>query len=121
MPMKLMLKMICYSVVLFAFFGCNQQPMNYVELMKHPAELKEEAANCQMNAGPHCAEVKRAAQDYYTLNNERQDNPEAFGLKILLAQQALAKTKAKGDQKEYESQLEQVNAMLAVVSATSPE
>jgi hypothetical protein len=128
---------------LFLLLGCKHQS-SYLYLIQHPETLQSELAKCRnTDSADTCKIAKRAAQDLVIFNNQRQDNPEKFGLKILQAQQTLAKTHdnltlAQNDllthandaavqkkvvslKDDYNNQLEQVNAMLAIVATTSPE
>lgn len=128
---------------LFLLLGCKHQS-TYLYLIQHPEALQTELSKCHENdSADTCKIVKRAAQDLVIFNNQRQDNPEKFGLKILQAQETLAKThqnlmlaqndllthandaaaqkKVASLKDDYNNQLEQVDAMLAIVATTSPE
>lgn len=111
-------RFLMLSVLLITLLGCKQNS-TYLYFFRHPDVLQAELANCLKNDSPECKTVKRAANDFVVLNNQRQDNPEQFGLKILLAQEALAKLH--NNQEAYKAQQEQIDAMLAVVATTSPE
>ena len=117
--MNSILKVILILTASSLFLGCQQKPQTYVDLIKNPELLQDKVAACHLNDTADCKMVLRAAQDYSVMNTERQENPELFGQKILQAQQELARViAAKGD---VDAQREHVNAMLAVVSSTSPE
>ena len=117
--MNSIFKVITLTMMLLAFSGCKQKSLTYLDLMRHPALIQDELANCQTHVPANCDLVKRAERDYSLMNSERVENPEQFGQKILQAQQELGKMQvAKAD---TTTQLEHVNAMLAIVSATSPD
>lgn len=95
---------ILLTVVLLS--GC-QQTLSYDYLMQHPAILQKEYVSCQVEASAQCDQVVHAAEDFRALVQQRGDNPELFGLRIMQAQQ-------RGDKKK-------VRVLYAVVKATSSE
>jgi hypothetical protein len=136
-------KMMVATVLCFFLTGCEEKPVSYLYLLKHPAVIQSKLTQCEISNEVDCPVVKRAAADYMTMNTQRQESPEEFGTKILLAQQGLVKARleleaaqndlsahpedAKLQKKlatlkdDYQMQFDKVNALLAIVSATSPE
>lgn len=109
---------IIFLVILLS--GCEQKPYSYVYLLQHPAILEKELSACQIMNTAGCDEVQRAARDYSNMMAELQEDPEAFGQKILQAQTELAK-KQKALPAEYAAQLEKVQAMLAIAALSGPD
>jgi septal ring factor EnvC (AmiA/AmiB activator) len=131
------IKTITLLALSFSAISCNAGPLSYVELMRKPEVLHQEFANCQGVETARCDLVRQAAQEYEVLNTERQNNPELFGQRILLAQEEAAKLNAQLRQAQKDQQANDQNmrkmqanyaalnqkiaVMLAIVSATSPE
>lgn len=86
--------------------GC-QKPLTYGELMQRPELLQKEYEDCRGQTSTQCDEVVRAAEDFRLLVQQREEDPEAFGYRIIQAEQ-------NGDEKK-------VRVLHAVVRATSPE
>lgn len=143
MRINQILKWLVLFFGVFLLLGCKPKSA-YLSLIQHPEELQSQLADCQgNNTSDVCKVIKRAAQDLVIFNNQRQDNPEKFGLRILQAQQTLVNThenlllaerelsahsddaalakKVSALKDDYNNQLEQVNAMLEIVATTSPE
>ncbi len=75
--------------------------------MQHPTMLQKEYEYCQGKNTKECDIVVQAAEDFRALVQQRSNDPEAFGLQIMKAQQS-------GDEKK-------VKLLHAVVRATSVE
>jgi len=113
--------------------GCDKPPLTYVYLMSHPKILINHFDRCKTleSADFDCDMVRQAASDFAELVKARMLHPEAFGKKILLAEQQLAESKVTVEQmkgqgtkeitakRAYQAQLEKVHTLLAVVSVTS--
>lgn len=120
---------VCCSV--FVLNGCHEKSADYDYLMTHPKKLEKEAIRCRamVTSDADCDVVKRAADDFVALVNERGNNPEGFGKQILMAQMKLASTQQellKADAKTKEAlandcQAQEANLakIMAVVSATT--
>lgn len=139
MRLSQLAKIISLSLLSFSVLGCQPKHSSYLYLLRHPDFLQEQMANCQTTQSSVCETVKKAADDYLAMNNQREENPEAFGLKILDAQRDLVDKKTALDavkqnlsdpaeqkklpvlQEAYDAELLTVNAMLAIVASTSPE
>lgn len=106
--------------------------LHYAYLMTHPQALEKAYQHCQQPLSQYCQAVMRAAADFQALMNERTENPEAFGEKILIAEIEQAKAEqavqAAGRVASLEKlkkilaeKKQQVNILLAVVAAMSAE
>lgn len=94
--------LVCISILMLS--SCQRQ-LSYDYFMQHPDELQKEYSLCQTQTMSWCDEVVRAAEDFQSLVQKRSENPEAFALEIMKAQQ-------QGDQQK-------VRILYAVVKATS--
>jgi hypothetical protein len=83
--MKIIFKM---SVVFlcFALSSC-QQTLSYDYLMQHPDVLEKEYEYCRNQTRTQCDEVVRAAEDFRSLIQKHNEDPESTGLQIMQAQQ----------------------------------
>jgi len=88
--------------------------------MQHPLVLKQMILRCDESDLPECTDVKRAAQDFSQLINERQEDPEKFGMKIMAAQQELANLKLqRATSQALTEQQQKINVLYAVVVLTT--
>jgi hypothetical protein len=94
--------------------GC-QQKMSYDYFMQHPHVLKKTLEACQYKTDSYCDEANRAAEDFTALVNERIQDPELFGTKIMRAQQALSTL----TKQAYDAQYEKIKILYAVIVETS--
>ncbi len=123
------LLIVCCAVLVLS--GCREQSADHDFLMTHPKLLEQEANRCQAMAtsDADCEVVRRAANDFANLVNERGANPEDFGKRVLAAQTKLSEThqallKANGSakdtlEKDYKEQQKTMAELMAVVSATT--
>lgn len=82
-------------------------------LMQHPAVLTEAISACEKQAAsPRCDVVSSVATEMHVLMEDHDQNPEAFGQRILHAQMQYAETGQGGDE---------LIALLAVVGMYGPE
>lgn len=116
----------------FFLLGCHKE-INYISLMQHPNELKTVLRECQLATYSYCDDANRAAKDFTLLINERAEDPELFGQKIMHAQQELAllsqnylqaqqgknKDKTKAVEQAYRAQKNKLKILYAVVLETS--
>lgn len=134
----------------FSLSGCEKKP-TYSYLMLHPNHLQELYSQCSedaVSASQPCDLIARAQADFAALVNQRQQDPERFGARIMqeqensvflrskfnLAQQTyhtagatqskaedLQKMHAELDKAEqdYQQSREEVKVLLAVIAATS--
>ena len=102
--MNQIIKMCVLFVSVFILSGCNEN-QNYDYLMEHPEQLEKAYAHCRTQPAPGCDEVVRAAEDFSSLIEQHNENPELVGLQIMRAQQ-------QGNQKK-------VHVLYAVLRATS--
>ncbi len=128
------LKIILMICLLLAVTGCQQKD-TYDYLMLHPKELKKEFVNCQTLQSAKCEMVMRAADDFSSLLEDENNDPEAVGQKIIQTQQQLdlllknyEQAKQSGDKdkiqladNEYQNQVKKLNILYAVVATRSPE
>jgi hypothetical protein len=125
--MQSILKLLTLSGVCLITSCHHAAPMDYAYLTSHPAALQDAVNQCKMTdfAGMDCATVRRAANDFSELMNEEEQNPVAFGKKILEAQTQLVdlqnKAQSPTTEQARQQQQEKIDAMLAVVSTHSPE
>lgn len=80
--------------------------LSYDYLMQHPLALKRALLRCGEEDTSACQEVRRAAEDFSELINERRQDPEKFGETILKAQQ-------------NSTDPEKIKIFYAVIAATS--
>lgn len=136
------MKHIIILAVVCLLAGCKES-MNYSYLMLHPNMLHQAYAACEEASfqGQDCDLVKKAGENFAALVDQRREDPELFGHKILLAQQTVSlmadhlsetqqqlsakpqdptlQEQVKTMQKTYEDQQLQVKVLLAVVRSTS--
>jgi hypothetical protein len=114
------------SVLLLS--ACQQKNIDYAYLMTHPKALRQQLDQCDNHPEPKCQMIHKAGVDFSVLINDRGVDPQGFGKKILAAQTKLSELEAayhadlaSGSQAKitYETQLQAVNVLLAVVAATS--
>ena len=104
---------------LLLFVSCSYTK-SYDYLMTHPLVLKKMMLQCDESDLPECTDVKRAAQDFSELVNERQDDPQQFGMKIMAAQQELANLRLQHATPQARTEQQQkINVLYAVVAVTS--
>ncbi len=121
--------------------ACGQlAPDDNLSLLQHPDVLQKKMAQCQSKETLDCKRIKAVAQEYLSLNVQRQSNPELFGKMILQGEEQLGVLKEKLGvlQREsvnsasvqaelakvtdaYRAQDDKVKKLLAIVAATSPE
>lgn len=149
------IKKIILIAISVGLMGCSQKT-TYSYLIEHPTELKNQFDACQSleqkspDQVTQCEEVTRAAAYVSAVINEQQQNPEAFGQKVLdieaanvklekaveEAQQNIAALKAKqasaselqsaqqalaSAESQLNTQRQQLKVMLAVIGLGSPE
>lgn len=107
------LKIFIVGLSSFLFSSCNLS-LTYDYLMQHPERLQKEISRCAISDDASCILVKEAAQDFIELVNERREDPEEFGLKILRAQQQFSKQASS-------EQFKKIQILYAVIRATSAE
>lgn len=136
--MQLIKSILKIAVVLSAglLIGCHKQH-SHQYLMQHPDVLGQEYARCHSGVEKdeaYCDMIKRAQDDFISLVDIQQANQEKFGQQIIeseqqlvVLQQALKKaqqdyshdsTQFKEARLQYETQLEKVRVLLAVIKAT---
>jgi len=92
--------------------------------MTHPKVLRQQIDQCDNHPQPRCLMIHKAGVDFSLLINDRGVDPQGFGKKILAAQYKLselekASAASPAGQTAYETQLQAVKTLLAVVAATS--
>lgn len=115
--------------------GCAQS-YNYDYLVRHPATLKSELDKCQNSSGSrdanYCAMVNKAAATLMEQLTQQQEEPEAFGQKIIDAETALANLNKEMSQttdpkhlaalkQAYAAKQNELEILLAVMSMSTPE
>lgn len=139
-----LLKTSLWLGILIGLTSCQPENKSYDYFMQHPDVVQSTLSECESQNSEVCDTARRAERDFQALTNDRDMNPEKFGEKILLAENDLAQKKldlqhakaelnkspANADLKKtidtltesYRAQLENVNTLLAVVSASgSPQ
>lgn len=130
---KLSIKLICFAGLVSLFACKDNQALTYDYLVQHPKVLEKQAIACQQSNSKtsQCEVVGHAANDFSTLLSEQQASPELFGMQILKEQEQLVALRqklndAQGNSKEveeatrnYQTQLNKVKTMLAVVGIMS--
>lgn len=124
--------------------SCYQKETTYDYLLQHPADVQTLLSQCDGNSSKECENARRAEQDFQTLMHDRDQDPEKFGQRILAAEYDLVQKRhalelAKAEFKThpektelkqnidslsdaYQSQLQSVNTMLAIISVSgSPQ
>lgn len=95
--------------------------------MTHPKILKRQLEECEKHETSQCEMIRRAEDDFSTLVNERGANPQGFGKKIMREENKLSELAIAHQENPtsavaksvYETQLQTVNTLLAVVAATT--
>lgn len=101
--MSLFRKCIIWGGSLFwgvALSGCWQQRPSYSYLMLHPAYLQQQYNHCVgqvVDPSLPCETILRAQADFTALTNEREQDPERFGARIMQEQENVAYFKAQFD------------------------
>jgi hypothetical protein len=113
------LQWIIKIVVCLLLVSCKQSDVTYQYLMQHPSELQEKYKACEDSASQDkaCEIVRTAAKDFLELVNERNQDPEAFGQKVLQIQMKLATLEQ--DSKDYQDEKQQFQILYAVIAATT--
>ena len=90
--MKSMLKLIFTGLLVSLLAGCQSRELSYDYLMLHPDVLKQQIEQCQSSPAKssdeshRCEIVMSAGQRFVAILNEQENDPEAFGTKIMNAQ-----------------------------------
>lgn len=103
--------------------GCQFDTSTYDYYIRHPTELQYAYSRCQEGQNTdeaQCKIVTQASQDFLQLVEERSRDPEAYGTEIMHLQMALAKNPDTHSE-DYQQQLQKLQAMYAVIAATSME
>lgn len=80
------------GLAVFVLAGCQNQPEQYSStyLMQHPSVLKTEMVRCQTTEGDqpdaYCTMVTQTTNDFFSILLQQQREPEAFGQRIMQAQ-----------------------------------
>lgn len=104
-----------------------QRDMSSDYLMRHPDVLKQEIERCHANetktreVASRCEVVMSAAERFIKLLNEQQSNPEKFGVRIMEAQAACAKSILTSTSTIDTAACHDVKILLAVIGVNSPE
>ena len=127
------------GILIFAVFllnGCDHQYVNYDYLITHPKVLERAFSRCQNQNTETCQIVQIAMRDFVSLVDERNEDPEQFGQKIIMIQQELVrlsdrlkeavKEKQQPDkiseiQNQYNEEQKKLSQFYAVISLSSPE
>jgi hypothetical protein len=121
------------TLISFLFLTSCQKEENYDYFMQHPDVLYKAVEICQQQNHPFCADVNLASNDFSALVNERAEDPELFGQKIMQEQaravnllQIYQQTQQIGDvgkvksaARAYRSQKTKIKILYAVILATS--
>jgi hypothetical protein len=122
------------SLILCAAFMAMgaKSTWNYSYLMTHSEVLESAVKHCEQEiADPDCLVVRQAVMHFANLVAERRNNAQAFGKQILANQTLLIELQTQLDalnpdaagyvkaKEAYAIQLQKVNILLSVVSATS--
>jgi len=131
--------------------ACEAEKPTYVSLMLHPAALQKSYNRCVeqvADAGFPCEIVLRAQADFTELSNQREQDPERFGARVLQEEEnsvylkkgfdsawqayqkvgeskhtleALKQMRLELDQREssYKTSVLSVKILLSVIAATS--
>ena len=137
--------------LIFSLAGCFESKQSYSYLMLHPEHLQKLYNQCvQQVVAPElpCELIMRAEADFTQLTNQREQDPERFGARVLQDQENSIFLKSKLDsawqayqivgaakptienlktmrmaldkaESEYETSSEGVKILLAVIAATS--
>lgn len=118
------LKIFIGLFVFLLMSGCEKPTFSYDYLMQHPNVLQDEYQTCEQtkSTDQRCKIVKQATDDFLQLANERNQEPEVFGLKIMQVQIKIAELSQKPESKiEYEKQNQKLASLYAVIAMTSRE
>jgi len=130
--------------------GCWEEKSSYFYLMSHPDYLQMSYNRCVegiIDSTRPCSRIRQAHADFVALIQEREQNPEGFGARILQEQEnaiylkaqfsaaqqayyAIDRSKSSADlqkqrleldkkKSDYQASGEQVKILLSVISATS--
>jgi hypothetical protein len=132
MQLNIVLKSAVLLCISFLLSGCHHDTVHdEAFLLTHPEALEQSLSRCQAaeTEGASCVIVRRVANEFSGLVNERSLNPEGFGKKILVMQMKLGDLqkvvlaasgeKQKSLQSEYDAGRHEMDVYLAVVSATT--
>jgi len=103
--------------ILILFSGCKRENYSYAYLLQHPAELESEYNRCQALPKKEAAQdnqcriVTNAVNTITDIIRQQRNDPEKFGLRILVAEMTLQENgkKLEDAQKTLEN-LKQTNA-----------
>jgi outer membrane murein-binding lipoprotein Lpp len=126
------LSISCILLSTFFLSGCSQKE-SYAEFMQHPQRLQAAIKNCEQKSYDYCDAARQAEQDFEALVEQRVDDPELFGQKIMQEQQLLVQlqqafhqAQQTGDaeklaaaEQAYRLQNEKTKTLYAVIIATS--
>lgn len=96
------LKWIYGTIIIFFLSGC-QEEKSYSYFLKNPKELQSAYDQCEKEEKPTCQAVQRAMRDYLVLLNSQNQDPEAFGQKILKTQQNLVQFQKNYEKAQHEN------------------
>lgn len=74
-------------------FACHEETSSYDYFMQHPDAVEKVLADCEANTSEDCETARRAEQDFLALTNDRDQDPQKFGEKIILAENDLVAKK----------------------------
>jgi len=123
---------LCITLIATFLLGCHEE-ITYTYLMQHPRQLQTILDECQLQTTSYCDEVHRAAKNFAAFVNERAENPELFGQKIMRVQQQLVllsrnylqamhdgnAEKIQAAKQAYHAQKNQLKILYAVIVDTS--
>lgn len=81
--------LLVYLFFIFLMTGCWEQKPTYLYLMVHPDYLQQSYRRCvqeAMSPTLQCEIIMRAQGDFTSLINQREQDPEGFGVKVLQEQ-----------------------------------
>ena len=116
---------LCFAGLFFALgiTGCQSNTYTIDDLMQHPDTLQQAYLRCtngENTNASQCTIVIQAAREFSSLAEERNQDPEKFGRRIMDLQAAMA-TGLKPDSAAYQQQADELRAMYAVIAATTQE
>lgn len=88
-----MLKNIFWVAMTCFLCACHEDSSSYDYFMQHPLAVEKVLASCESNNSKDCETARRAEQDFLTLTNDRDQDPQKFGEKIILAENDLVAKK----------------------------
>lgn len=103
--------------------SCSES-LSYDMYMQHPDRLKKALASCESlsssskNQTLECDVVYSATRDFAHLLIEQQQDPQAFGKRILVAQEEIDHLKNKA---AYQAKALEIAIMLAVIRESSSD